>query len=534
MIEEYSFGAWVRRRRKGLDLTQQELAHRINCSLSTIVKIESDQRRPSRQIAELLAKHLSIPENQRELFFKVARGLKPVDQLWPFSIPLESLLKTTSGRTTCNLPSPTNPLVGRKHELAEIVGLITNSECRLLTIVGLGGVGKTRLALQVAHDLSDANSSPFSDGLCFVPLASVISTQNIPKAIAGAIGFDISGPLSPENQLLNYLNNRTMLLVLDNVEHLLDGVEFFSKILERAPRVKLLVTSRERLNLSCEWVFDLHGLPVPPSDMDKELENYSAARLFLDRVQQAKTRFSLRREDRPVVGQICRMLDGIPLGIELAAAWVRTLPLCEIAAEITNDLDFLTSSARDIPERHRSLRVVFDHSWNRLSSAERRTLHHLSTFKGGFTRQAAEEVTEFHISVLNSLIDKSLLRRSESARYELHELVRVYAATRLADKPEEEAAAQQYHGMFFLSMVRDAMPDLQSIRQKEALGRLSVEMANIRLAWAWAVAQDRIDLLREAAWSLWYFFDLRSYYREAEAAFANAAHAVRRCLKSAG
>lgn len=531
MIEEYSFGSWIRRQRKALDLTQQELARRVNCSLSTIVKIEGDQRRPSHQIAELLAMHLSIPENQRELFLKVARGLKSIDQMSLLPMHLEHLLQTTPGKATCILPVLPTPLVGRKNELAELIRLLTLPECRLLTIVGPGGVGKTRLALQVAHDLTSTKPPSFPDGLCFVSLASVMAIEFIPKAIAGAIGFELSGPLKPEDQLLNYLQKRRMLLLVDNTEHLLAGIETFTRILEKAPGVKLLVTSRERLNLRSEWVFDLQGLLAPPLDMDKEPENYSAAKLFLYRAQQTQIDFLLQEEDRPAVAQICRMLDGLPLGIEMAAAWVRTLPLSEIAAEIAQDLDFLTTSARDIPERHRSLRVVFDYSWNLLTPPEQRTLRQLSVFRDGFTREAAQAVTETHLPVLNSLIDKSLLRRGESARYELHELVRGYAVARLVEEPDEAASLHERHSRFFLSLVCDVGPDLQSNRQKEALAGLSSEMANIRLAWTWAVAHSQIELLREAAWSLWYFFDLRNYYREAEAVFADAVEMVRMNLK---
>lgn len=285
----------------------------------------------------MLAEHLSIPKNQWELFLKVARGLKPINQMSP-------LLQTTAGKATWTLPVPPTPLVGRKHELAEVIRLLTLPECRLLTIAGPGGVGKTRLALQVAHNLDAISPPPFPDGLCFVSLAPVMAIEYIPKAIAGAISFDLSGPLKPEAQLLTYLQKRTMLLLVDNAEHLLEGVETFTRILERAPGVKLLVTSRERLNLRSEWVFDLQGLPAPPLDTDEGLENYSAAKLFLNRVQQAQTDFSLQVEDRPVVAKICRMLDGIPLGIELAAAWVRTLPLGEVAAEIAHEKNVLTQS----------------------------------------------------------------------------------------------------------------------------------------------------------------------------------------------
>jgi len=531
MMEEFSFGAWIRRRRKAMDLTQQELARRINCSLSTIVKIESDQRRPSHQVAELLAKHLDIPESQAELFLKVARGLKAVDQMAPLPISGEPLLQTIVRSATHSFPKPTNPLIGRKPELKEILRLLGLPECRLLTIAGQGGVGKTRLAVQVGEDLSAANPPPFPEGIWFVSLAPITTTDNIPKAISQAIGFNLAGPLTPEVQLLNYLQEKTLLLLLDNAEHLLEGAEIFAKILEGAPGVKLLVTSRERLNLKSEWIIDLQGLPVPPLDAHEGSEEYSAVKLFLDRVRQVQNDFSLQEEDGPVVDHICRMLDGIPLGIELAAAWVRTLPLGEIAAEIAHDLDFLTTSARDRPERHRSLRVVFDHSWSLLLPAEQHALRKLSVFKGGFTREAAQDIAETPLPILNSLIDKSLLRRSESARYDLHELVRGYAAIRLAEATEEEACTQARHSRFFLSLVCEAGTALQSNRQKEALARLSPEMANIRLAWTWALAHDQIELLGEAAQSQWYFFELLNYYREGEAVFARAADVVRRDLQ---
>ena len=530
MIEEYSFGSWIRRRRKTLDLTQQELARRINCSISTIVKIESDQRRPSRQVAELLAEHLDIPENQAELFLKVARGLKAVDQMAPLPIPQGPLLQTIVRRATCSFPMPTTPLVGRKPELQEILRLLSLPECRLLTIAGQGGVGKTRLAFQVGEDLSTANPLPFPEGICFVPLAPVTATENIPKAIARAIGFDLAGPLTPEDQLLNYLQEKTLLLLLDNAEHLLEGANTFSMILERSPGVKLLVTSRERLNLRSEWVFDLQGLPVPPVDSVEELEKYSAAKLFLDRARQAKNDYLLQEKDRPVLANICRMLDGIPLGIELAAAWVRSLPLGEISAEIAQDLDFLTTSARDIPDRHRSLRIVFDHSWRMLPCAEQRCLRQLSVFRGGFTREAAQEISKTHLPLLNSLIDKSLLRISELGRFDLHVLIRGYAAARLEEEPEEETLVQEQHSRFFLSLVSEAGLELHSSHQQVALTRLSSEIANVRAAWTWAVIHEKIDLLSEAAQSLWYFFELRNYYREAEIAFSYAADMVQRAL----
>jgi tetratricopeptide (TPR) repeat protein len=219
------------------------------------------------------------------------------------------------------------------------------------------------------------------------------------------------------------------------------------------------------------------------------------------------------------------------LGIELAAAWVRTLPMSEIAAEIAHDLNFLSSSTRDIPERHRSLRVVFDHSWSLLLPIEQRALRQLSAFRGGFTREAAQEVAETLLPILNSLLDKSLLRRSELARYDFLELVRIYAAAHLADKPEEETSVRERHSRFYLSLICDAGSDLHNGRQTEALDWISSELANIRSAWAWAIEHNQIGLLSEAAQSMWYFYELRNYYREGEAVFGYAAEVVRRSLE---
>jgi predicted ATPase len=424
-------------------------------------------------------------------------------------------------------------MVGRGRELDEIIRLLALPECRLLTISGLGGIGKTRLALQVALDLTAAAPSQFADGVCFVPLAAVRAPENIPKAIARATGFDFSGSPSPEDQLLSYLQSQRVLLVLDNAEHLLAGVDILTRMLEQAPGVKLLVTSRERLNLRAEWVFDLHGLPVPPVEAGPDLEDYSAAKLFLARARQVKNGFCLHEAERPVIAHICRLLDGIPLGLELAAAWVRFLSLDEIAAEIARDLGFLSTTARDVPERQRSLRVVFDHSWSLLPPGEQSALRQLSVFQGGFTREAAEAVAGISPPVLTTLIDKSLVRHNRPARYDLHELVRGYAAAWLAREPDEGGAAQARHSHYYLTLVRDSGPDLHSAHQRAALARLSPELANIRAAWTRALDQDQIESLNETAQSLWYLFELLNYYREGEVLFAHSADVVTQRLTDA-
>ena len=248
------------------------------------------------------------------------------------------------------------------------------------------------------------------------------------------------------------------MLLLDNLEHLLpppqplplqeQGVEVITALLQHAPAIKLLTTSRERLKVQGEWVFEIGGLPVPPGDQTDELEDYSATLLFLQSAQRAQVGLVLPVEERRAVARLCRLVEGMPLGIELAAAWVQTLSCQEIAQETERSLDFLAVSARDVPDRHRSIRAVFDHSWKLLSAEEQQVMRRLSVFRGGFRREAAEAVAEATLPLLSALIDKSLLRRTAANRYDLHELVRQYAEAKLQDIPQEFETTRDRHSAY--------------------------------------------------------------------------------------
>jgi predicted ATPase len=331
--------------------------------------------------------------------------------------------------------------------------------------------------------------------------------------MADALGFQLAGTVDPHLQLLNYVRQKTLLLLLDNLEHLLGAGESLAQLLQHAPGVKLLVTSRERLNLQGEWLFDLQGLPVPPPDQVDWVEEYSAVELFVHTARRLQAGFTLKAEDHSAVSRLCQLVGGMPLAIELAAAWVRILSCEEIVCEIERGLDFLAGTARDLPERHHSLRAVFDHSWNLLSDAERTLLCRLAVFRGGFEREAAEQVAGATLPLLSALVSKSLVHRTAGGRYDLHEVVRQYALSRLADDRQSEATRDR-HCDFYLALLRDREKGLRGAAQRETLRELTNEIDNVRAAWTWAVLRDRFGSLGPAVRCFGWLYEMRGWFRE--------------------
>lgn len=531
-----SFGLWLKERRKKLDLTQADLGHCAGCAAATIRKIEADERRPSRQVAELLAKCLHIPAEQHPLFLQVARGERRVDRLEGVSPapqaqpPLEHLLPSPRS----NLPVPPAPLLGREHELLALNQLLADPHCRLLTLVGPGGIGKTRLALQAATQRQAA----VAHGVAFISLAPLTGHEQMITAIADSLGFVLYGATDRADQLVHYLHEKALLLVLDNFEHLLAdelSVALVGDLIGGAPKLKLLVTSREPLHLQAEWVFEVQGLPIPESEEPGELEASSAVKLFLQRARQARVGFNLSAADHLAVLQICQLVEGLPLGIELAAAWVLTLSCQEIARELERSLatpqqgmDFLVATTRDIPERHRSINAVFDHSWKLLSAEEQRVLRQLSVFQGGFEREAATFVAGASLALLSALVAKSLLRRTNTStgRYDWHELVRQSALARLQADPQEYRESRDRHCQYYTALLERRGLALKGSDRPAVVTELIADIANLRLAWNWAAIRPHAGALSQAADTLFWLYESRSNCREGVPLFGQAVQSL--------
>ena len=448
----------------------------------------------------------------------------------PQTQALYKRIRSAGKRCLHNLPPQLTSLLGRAEELHRLTERLADPHCRLLTLIGLGGIGKTRLALQAAQE----HMEEFLHGVYFVPLTALSSAEFLAPTIADALNLTFSGEEDPPTQLLNYLREKEMLLVLDGFEHLLSapvteksGLDFLLEILKVAPEVKIMVTSRQRLNLQAEWVFKIRGLAFPKKHINEDLrvedvENYSAVQLFCQRARRLNHEFSLLDVNKTTVGRICQLVEGMPLAIELAAASVATLTCEQIVTQLERSLDALATTMRDVPERHRSVWAVFEHSWHLLTEVEQRVFQKLTVFRGSFTSQAARQVAQASPKILPTLIDKSLLRQDALGRYEIHELLRQYAAEKLNNYPTEKEVALESHCEYYTDFLRQKAVPLQTNFQPEALAEVGLEIENIRAAWRWTVAHTKLEAIEPCLESFYQFYWARNWFHEGKQVFEQA------------
>jgi predicted ATPase/DNA-binding CsgD family transcriptional regulator/transcriptional regulator with XRE-family HTH domain len=531
---DYAFGQAMLALRTKLGLTQAVLASLLKVSRRAVSDWETGISYPKiEQLKKLVAlgieQHAFSTEHEVEevqALWQASHQKLPLDEAWLHellepgpnqTIPPADAKRKESSVVVHNLPHAAAPFVNRVREIAEITQRLNDPNCRLLTLVGPGGIGKTRLAMRVAANCVDL----FDDGVYFAPLQLLESPEFLLSAIIDVVSPQSRSGSDHKHQLLQYLREKALLLVLDNFEHLLDGAELLTDILEAAPDVKLLVTSREALNLQGEWRYSVTGLEYPETTAAEPSEAYSAVQLFVERARQVRGDRSLVDEQAAVL-RVCRLVEGMPLALELAAGWTKILPTDEIASEIQRSLDFLSTSLRDVPQRHQSITAVFEQTWERLTDEERRVFSALSVFSGGFGREAAEAVAGVSMRVLSDLVDKSLLTRGPNGRYQIHELLRQYAQTRPETTSDETLRIHDLHTAYYLRFLDKRNSDLNGGRQREASLEIEDEIDNIRAAWSWAVEHSMLEAIDRSEYSLFQFYLIQSRSLEGIGAFENA------------
>ncbi len=452
---------------------------------------------------------------QREFGVEPSEETQALYQQLTTTRPLSgTIVAPTFAAPRNNLPTPATPLIGRESELAEITQrLVNDPDCRLLTLVGPGGIGKSRLALQAAAQLLEY----FADGTFFVSFEAITAAAAFAPTILQTLSSAIQDQKDPHAQLIDYVHDKQLLLILDNLEHLLEGAALIGEVLAAAPAIKIIVTSRERLHLQWEWLYEVQGLSYPRESAEA-VENYSAVQLFLQTAQRMRAHFSLADEQAHVI-RICQLVEGMPLGIEMAASWVRVLTCRDIVQQIERNLDMLAQKLSDVPTRHLSVRAAFEYSWNLLAPEEQAAFVQLAVFPGGFRREAAEKVARAPLSSLFSLVDKSLLRVSATGRYDMHRLLHQYVSEKLVQS-SRGADVQTRLLNYYLDYARQSQHDYAALEEERINLMACMEVAHHN--WQAQIVLDYAEALSEALFARGRFSDARQVFEWAcEAAQAH-------------
>ncbi len=532
MEREQSFAQWLKQRRKALDLTQQDLARLVGCAVITIQQIEGERRRPSLQMAKLLADHLRIPIDEREVFVRSAR----THALVPRSAPLSQI---SEPNTPTNLPVPLTPLIGRAAEAAAICNYLERPDIHLVTLVGPPGVGKTRLSIQVASALSER----FLDGVWFVALAAVREPDLVAPAIAQVLGLTEVGTQPLMERLKTSLRARCMLLVLDNFEQIVVAAPLVTELLAACRQVQVLATSRTPLHVYGEQEYAVEPLPIPthkPSIRLERLMDNAAVQLFVARVRAFKPDFSLTAENAPAIIEICTRLDGLPLAIELAAARMRQFTPETFVAHLNrqgdNPLPLLSAGPRDLPARQQTLHNALTWSYALLDGPAQQLFRRMGVFVGGCTMAAVTAVCGCtHPDHLTILIEQSLVQQElcgpAEPRMTMLEMIREYALVQLAECGER-ALIEQAHAAYFLEQADDVQDEAVWLDRMKAahvnlhdtvtrrsglegwLDRMEADHDNLRATLRWSLAQDAASTGLRLCRALWWFWETHGYWSE--------------------
>lgn len=424
-------------------------------------------------------------------------GVEPM----PETVALAERIQAARRTVIAPLPVDPTPLLGRQSTLAHLHQLLADPACRLITIVGLGGMGKTRLALEVARQINQEQTLVFLHGVTFVPLEGVARVDTLPHALAAALNLPLRGGAAATTTLLHYLQEREQLLVLDSFEHLLNDVTLLKQILTTCPDVKLLVTSREALNLSTEWRIDLEGLAYPDERLaDRYEEPFAAVQLFTTAARQSQPAFQLTAANTVHVYRLCQLVGGMPLALKLAATWRRVMPCEQIVTAVEQSLDALSTNLRDMPPRQRSIRAIFDGAWAQLTAKEARAFAALSLFRGAFTTEGAKAVVGATPKLLARLVDRGLIQlwpEQGDVRYRMHELIRQYATEKMA--AHDRHALSRAYAAFYMQLAEAIEGDVATVAGARWLTQLAQERDNFRTAIHWLLQPENAAETTEIA-----------------------------------